>query len=379
MIDRMHPDINMSIQEVETWTLVVPEIKAELAKQINFFVRSIFLQSLVKRQLQQMQSECTSLLNAMDTHTQLKDEMLELKNSVVDCLDSTLETIITTYERYADLSMNMSRMHFRAKVTTIRSNLVQTNKMMQALGMRVELKAVLHECFNKLISRKTASYESVDYISNLQIDLNQILSSYDKNLFESVLSDYLYKNHFNSELFIKFLINQHRLEFEAISDLDERQSRLVRMRGSLQKHKVTAKKPKYLVENNSIYDRMIWFFDTEIKCVAIAIKKAKPLFVPLMAPVAVPYCPVDYKLRFNFSVDCLAYFIKLLVNANVLDPGLKSELQKFVATYFQTPGTKSLGMSAGSFKTKYTNVTKSTSVTVRTVILAMLKLIDKEF
>ncbi|RZK63776.1 MAG: hypothetical protein EOO85_30730, partial [Pedobacter sp.] len=40
--DYMHPDNQMSIQEIETWMNVIPEIQIELSKQIQFFVHSIF-------------------------------------------------------------------------------------------------------------------------------------------------------------------------------------------------------------------------------------------------------------------------------------------------------------------------------------------------
>lgn len=88
----------------------------------------------------------------------------------------------------------------------------------------------------------------------------------------------------------------------------------------------------------------------------VLLLKAKPKLISVKAPVPIPYCPADYKLRFNFSVESLAYLIKLLVNANIIEPGIKAELLRYVAANFQTPGTKMGGIAAGSFQTKYKNV-----------------------
>ncbi|RZK69456.1 MAG: hypothetical protein EOO92_21965, partial [Pedobacter sp.] len=51
VMEGLNPKQQLSIQEIETWTDVLPEIKEELAKQMKFFARSIFHKSLVKKQL----------------------------------------------------------------------------------------------------------------------------------------------------------------------------------------------------------------------------------------------------------------------------------------------------------------------------------------
>jgi hypothetical protein len=379
LVDRMHPKNQMSVQEIETWIAVLPDITQELAAQMKFFVYSIFNKSLVKRHLQQMQAECTSLLNAVDKFSDFTGDMLTLKNHTLDCLNSTLDRLMNHYQSYTDLTGNMTIMHFRIRINSVKSNLDRTKGLMEALGIEADLKVLILECINKLIACKTASYELVNYVANFQLDLNDLLSHSSKEHVKAELHDFLCGIHYNSELFIQFLIKQYQLETEMITDLRDKQSYLIRKRERLRKQKATPRKPKYLGQQASIYDRLVRSIDTEIKCLDIAILKAKPKRVPIKAPVRIPYHPVDYKLRFNFSVDCLAYLIKLMVNANIIDPGVKAELERYVATNFRTPGTKSTGMSSASFHTKYKNVTQSTSVTVKAGLMSMLKLIDKEF
>ena len=377
--DYMHPDNQMSIQEIETWITVIPEIQIELNKQIQFFVHSIFGKGLVNRQLQQMQSECTLLLNTLYKYSSVSGKLLQLKNRTVECLEKTLDQIVNTYQQYADLSKNMCQKHYHMKMESLKLDLVQTKELMQTTAISTALKAAVLEAFNKLFSYKSASYNLVNYLSQTLLDVNRVLCGHDKSQAEQALISYLYEYHFNSERFIQVMIHQYQLETDGIIDLQDKLSRMVRMTGELKKHKVTPKKPEYLEEATSIYSRLICFFDTEMKCLAIAIEKAKPRIVPITAPVAVPYCPVDYKLRFNYSVECLAYLIKLMVTANIIEPGVKAELMRYVAANFETKGIKAVGISSGSFTTKFKNVTHSASVKVRASLMAMLKLIDKEF
>lgn len=376
--EKMHPEIQMSKQEMETWMGVLPEIKDELAKHMTFIVYSIFDNSLVKRQLRQIQSECTFLLNAIDKYDHCVGEMLVLKNNTIDCLNTTLDKIITQYSKYADFSKNMNRIHFREKMTEINEQLVQTKKMMLIQELKGDLQTLILEAFKKIVKYKTATYQQVNYLSNFLPGLNEILHKTVSTNAEEKLCQYLIQHSYNSELFIQFMLKRYE-GIAAIINLWERKTALFRLHCSLRRHKADAKHNRYLPEGNSIYSRLIDFVETELHCATNAIENAKPKLVPIIAPVHVPYKAVDYKLRFNISVDCLAYLIKLMVNANVIDPGIKAELQRYVAENFQTPGTKSIGMSTGSFQTKYKNVTQSTSITVKTALMAMLKLIDKEF
>lgn len=376
---KMQSEIPMSIQETETWINVLPEITKELLELIHFFTRSIFGLSLIKRQLQQMQKESTHLLNLITQYVPEGAKMLLLKNEIMKCLDTTLNTIVNDNWEYADLSNNMSQFHYKIKMDVIKSHLTETKELLQKKEIKPALKSVVLESFQKLIGYKSASYETVQYVTNLQSNINTVLSTNSNQNIEYFLIHHLYENHYNSTLFCQFLITKYKLEVDEIKDLHDKQRHLRQTLGDLNKPRVTPRKPKYIRNERSIYDSLKRSIETQISCLAIAIDKAKPKLISVKAPVPIPYCPADYKLRFNFSVESLAYLIKLLVNANIIEPGIKAELLRYVAANFQTPGTKMGGIAAGSFQTKYKNVTQSTSVTVRAALMAMLKLLDKEF
>ena len=90
--------------------------------------------------------------------------------------------------------------------------------------------------------------------------------------------------------------------------------------------------------------------------------------------------PVEnYRIAVAFSVDALAYFFKLLINAGVVIAEPKSQLFSFVARYFKTPGTSQGSLSPHSFTNKYNQTVQATAKTVRAALVRMLKLLDREF
>jgi hypothetical protein len=376
---KMHPANEMTIPEIDNWNSILPEITGELIKHINFFAYSIFRKPMVKRQLRQIQAECTSLLNVIDKYNYFSEEMISLKKNTVNCLSTILYKIVKDCEPYADLTANVNYVHFSIELDTIQKNILETTDLIHKVTIAPELKDLVMDCFNKFSKGRTASYDMLKYIIKFQLDLMQLLKTYNQYNLNNALSKYLVDHHYNTKLFINYLNKELEKELSEITDLQLRLSFLFRKKTTIMKRSPTVKKPKFLRQDPSIYDGLMDFINAEISCLGIAIKKARRTIVPILAPVPVPYCPPDYKLRFNFSVESLAYLIKLLVNVNVIEPGVKAELLRYVAANFQTPGTKSGGIAAGSFQTKYKNVTQSTSVTVRAALMAMLKLVDKEF
>jgi hypothetical protein len=90
-----------------------------------------------------------------------------------------------------------------------------------------------------------------------------------------------------------------------------------------------------------------------------------------------PMPPDPYKVQVAFSVDALAYFIKLMVRAGLLNGGPKTALLQFFAKGFKTVSTDSI--SANSLVKKYDQVVQTTAKAVRIVLIRMLKILDDEF
>jgi hypothetical protein len=78
------------------------------------------------------------------------------------------------------------------------------------------------------------------------------------------------------------------------------------------------------------------------------------------------------------NVDCLPYLFRL-VEAHVIETGLKTELLRFIAESFETPGMGANRISAGSLGTKYKQVVQSTATKVRAALKRMLRQLDEDF
>jgi len=126
-----------------------------------------------------------------------------------------------------------------------------------------------------------------------------------------------------------------------------------------------------------IKDTMYGFMLTEISLLETISRNSRKHVVPDAVPTSQVVDP--YKVAFSMSVDALAYFVKLMVNSGMIEAGVREQLIKYITEHFRTPGTSNSGIAAGSFRTKYKNVTQTTSVSVRASLMAMIKLIDKEF
>ena len=376
---QMKADNVMTDMEIEGWITILPEISEELKANIHFFTHSIFNVGLIKKQLRQMHKESANLLDTVEKYVPLREEMQILKKMIIDCLVVTLNCLLNQNKRYVDLTLVMSQRHYQDGINLRKEQQAKIRSLITSHCIKPDLNKILLEPYNKMISYKADSYNALNYTNNFYDSVYKILTSYTAETVVGRIKNYLYESNFNSELFIKYYLDQYQIKLDLITDLHDRKKYLIRAQDELKEQKATEKYPKYEKDNWFVFDRLARFMDTELRCLTVSIKKATPVVVPLKAPVPAPYCPPDYKLRFNFSVESLAYLIKLLVNVNVIEPGIKAELLRYVAANFQTPGTKLGGIAAGSFQTKYKNVTQSTSVTVRAALMAMLKLVDKEF
>jgi len=83
----------------------------------------------------------------------------------------------------------------------------------------------------------------------------------------------------------------------------------------------------------------------------------------------------DFKLNFNLSVAQLAYFLKALIEADVIQNKNTSELIRFLTKYVKTKRSES--MSYESFRIKYYSIESGTKDAVKKTLEAVLNFINK--
>lgn len=82
------------------------------------------------------------------------------------------------------------------------------------------------------------------------------------------------------------------------------------------------------------------------------------------------------KVKVNLSVSNLAYLVKVLCESGVIKTRNISEVLRFVAEGFSTPGADAI--SFDSLRMKYYNLETSSKKSVKDLILKLLKYIQKD-
>jgi|GEM_PF-7032004 len=86
-----------------------------------------------------------------------------------------------------------------------------------------------------------------------------------------------------------------------------------------------------------------------------------------------------YRVKLNIGADGLAYLLRLLIEAGVLEAEPRSKLLQFVARHFQTAGIGDQLLSANSISTKYKQVVQRTALNVRSLLKRMTKIVEANF
>lgn len=240
----------------------------------------------------------------------------------------------------------------------------QTDKTLQAL---------LVSKMARLVQQESGSYMQVSYLQNLQQwILEQCKVSCTGDMTGSLYHQLIGTN-FNTTSFIAYCKAKIEEELAGIAGVENKYLALCKHERDFD-HLIYKKKAlKFEPGLADVKTVMLRYVRTEL---AYLKKIHEPILVKI-PPVAAPL--QQDKIAFSFSVDALAYFFKLLVNAGVVVAEPKSQLFRFVAKVFTTPGTTDGGIAEHSFTNKYNQTVQATAKIVRAALVRMLRLVDKEF
>ena len=369
----------MTSQKIQDLTDQIFILQHSLEKNLQFTGKGWRQKALIRSELNFLQVESTSILDLIDSYPECSGARKILKMLLEECLEHLLDMIMNYYSEYADLTINMANIHFRLRCTIIQDRMPKLHEAIDKVEIDQSLKTLALSCIDNLLAEPGASYARVTYVDNFQYNLIVFFAHLNVTPVRQQLIRFMHYNHYNTDQFIDLMKADCLKDLDLIPDLHDRLMFLVRKRDQLSKPAVTKKNPNYNPADSTIYNILIKFMQSEIDCLEIALRKLIPILVPFAAPVKIPLQRIDYRLRFNLSVDALAYLIKLMATTNVIEPDVKAEMYRFAAERFQTRGTKHNGISVESFITKYKNVTETTAGAVRAALMAMLKALEKDF
>jgi hypothetical protein len=235
-------------------------------------------------------------------------------------------------------------------------------------GADPELVDIVKDGLTEALKPGICSYEALVYVIELQIVLIRFTSQPKIKQVDEQLRSLLFYANFNSPEFVTNYQNIIRASLAECIDVSLQLDQLYFWQKHFSTYPQRKSASSFHPDCKRVNDQMLDFVNAELSY--LHQKHDSKGMVQKMD---------EYKIKVSFSVDALAYFIKLLIKAKVIDQGVRSELLAFVARRFQTPGISSKGMSVLSLGVKYKQVVHTTAMHVRAVLMTMIKLIDEEF
>lgn len=370
----------MTGQEINVWTELLPQIAAEMFKHMSFLTNSIFQKSLVRRQICQIQRECIFLLDVVDRYQDLSEPMEKLKIKVIKCLDAMFERIDTHCAKFADAEIYMPVVHLRKEQVLVENQMNLLVAGLKKHDVERKLQEVILAGMKDLLKAKRCFYYKLAYVKNLQAALLEICNCPQKTAIEESIIHHLYSSNYNIAGFTKFLQERIADKLAGVYEVAEQFKLLYSYQREFATSTYRKSAGSYDLKNRKNKEVMTDFINAELRY----LEKKEGLKVPVQPVVllqnAVPAVKsLGYRIRTSLSVDSLAYLIRLLVEANAIEAAVKTELLAFISDIFQTPGMGDKGISAGSLGTKYKQVVQSTATKVRALLKKMLKQLDGDF
>jgi hypothetical protein len=374
----------MTKNEASIWMETLPVICKEMFDHIGFFVNSIFQKGLVKKQIEQIRKECIFLLDAADVYKDLAADMIGLRDAVVKCLEQVFEHCHYWCKKYGIDDVNMPLRHLRKEQANVDLQAKTLGSVMKAKGLDNKLHTVVLECMNGLLKAKRCNYSRMAYIKDLQASLIQVCTDSSKDYISSRVILHLFERDYNTAGFANYYQARITAELSEIYEVDGQFRLLYEYERQFEMRSFKKSARCYDVDRVKIRQVMYTFVRAELNCLEKKEQLKRPL-VTAAPPVSHTTAATGkagaaaYRIKTTMSVDCLAYLIRLMVEANMIELGVKTELLRFIAASFETPGMGSNGISPGSLGTKYKQVVQSTATKVRAALKRMLKQLDGDF
>lgn len=374
----------MTKNEISIWMETLPVICKEMFDHIGFFVNSIFQRGLVKKQIEQVRKECIFLLDAADVYKDLATDLIRLRDAVVQCLEQVFEQAHYWCIKYKVDDVNMPLRHLRKEQINLDLQAKSLSSTMKAKDLDSKLQMVILECMTGLLKAKRCNYSRMAYVRGLQTSLSQVCSDSSKEYVNSRVILHLFEWDYNTAGFANYYQARITAELAEIYEVDAQFRLLYEYERQFEMLSFKKSTRCYDLERVRIRQVMYTFIRAELNCLKKKEQLKRPV-VPAVAPVQYGASStgktgtLTYKIRTTMSVDCLAYLFRLMAEANLIELGVKTELLRFVAASFETPGMGSNGISPGSLGTKYKQVVQSTATKVRAALKRMLKQLDEDF
>lgn len=362
---------NMSDEEINAWLDCLPQIKKEVMEVMRYILFSCYGNKLVYRHLQQMDKECTLMLDALYNYPDLLERMLPLYRATEDCLKEILNHLRSNYVKYLDPLVAMPRFLYHAAAGQIEAKAAALVQAMSSYHADKTLQALVICKMTGLLQKGTGNWQEIAALEKLQKWIMELCVGRNSNITDE-LKDLLIRADFNTTGFIQYCQSWIAADVAECYELKEKYDLLYEYERYYRTLHIKHRAIKFLPGQPKVKDQLLAFVKAELDCM---VKKERSMHEK--DADAITICPS--RIPVSISVDTLAYFFKLLVKVKVIRDTGKNTVLLFLAKSFQTPGIGDAEISPNSLDSKYRQVTKNTAIAVRAMLMRMLKELDQEF
>lgn len=362
----------MSNVEIKDWIERIPGITEDMLTIMSSTVFSFFSNKLTHRHLNQILKECTLLLDALQGYGEDMGNMQKLALTVRDCLLEIIELLWLRYGKYLDENMKMPKLLFSKEARQIELNAALMVTAMTRYHADKRLQAVVLSKMTGLLKEGSGSWHKIEYLERLQRCIMELCTGSNCNI-TSKLRHLLLRANFNTSGFIAYCKAGIEAELAENYEVKDQYNCMYFYKREFSSHSYMHKFTRFAPGQPKVKETLLAYVNSEL---TIMDKKSRPVVVQKI--IDQPVVQEGYKLPMSISVDATAYLFRLLLTARVTTAA-KSELLLFLSKNFRTLEAGDQDISLKSLNNKYRQVVKNTAITVKSILVNMLKQIDEEF
>ncbi|WP_316814472.1 hypothetical protein [Pedobacter nyackensis] len=362
----------MNNAEIADWMERIPKITDDMLKIMSSAVFSLFPNKLTHRHLNQILKECTLLLDALHGYGEDMGNMQKLALMVRDCLLEIIELLWLRYSKYLDADVKMPKLLFCDAARQIERNAALMVTAMTRYHADKRLQAVVLCKMTGLLKDGSGSWHKIEYLEKLHRCIMELCTGSNCNI-TSKLRQLLLRANFNTSGFIAYCKAGIDTELAENYEVKDQFHCMYVYQREFSCPSYMHKFTRFAPREPKVKEVLLAYVNSELTMME---KKNRPAAVKkvIEQPVAVE----RYKLPMSISVDAMVYFFRLLLTAGVTT-ATKNELLLFLSKSFRTVEAGDQDISLKSLNNKCRQVVKNTAITVKSILLNMLKQVDGEF
>lgn len=323
--------------------------------------------SVVTRQLRLIQYDCTELLNVLTAYKKPENEAALLYEASTTCLEHILEYIKNEHAAFFSFHAPMPSRHYQEAIEELKQAYAVLKMALKKFRIPQELSKLITEFINSFMSAPGCTYRHLAYMKML---INRIIHLHaEDGDYTKMLKEQLIYLRFNELDFVGSYVHLIRKEVSELYDIPEQYEFLCRQL-------------KWLFTLPESTEDHYHPSRPGLKKILISYLTAELDFLErnrnLHPEKTTELNGKNYRVKLTVSASVLAYFIRLLMDTDLVISKPRTLLLEFVSRYFQTIGIGSDCLSAGSLETKYKQVSQNTVIAVCALLKRMLRKAEQQ-